>query len=724
MASHWQKNSNCRSDNPSHSEKNGKIFKKDLLGKITYLNSIEKKHLISEGVSLRNIRTEVHGAIIPKLPPVAHPDFKKHSEAISQKITEALIEYTEEAKRLNPKAGEVPEVWAKEFISIFYNEDFDWIESEEAKAFYMCRYAEEVLEELCGTNRFYTLNTHLEKTKEDEKGQTVSHNGHVHCTFSTVNELGQNYFVARDNLALRAANTAVEKKYKYRFKFVPKGNGYVKEYLLDSKGEKIPFVTQVGNGRNLQIEVENLELHTSKSIEDFETEIALIMKHDLTNMSELNELLTKIGLTACSNSKGKKVRGKYLKNEVFDEVVLQSIENKQLLLKHRMFSDELYQKLDRLGQQDHWEYKNGKSIRHIRDVVHQVLHSLPEKPTYNQLNRALEEHGLLLSPKIKTQKNTGKKYVEGGSLSFIEEDIGIRLSWIPNFQWKTVQSLLAIQEEELIQEIENEEARRVEAQRYNSIYPVIVSKYTYDYGSIEEWSEAQQGKKYKDLLDYQIVFKGNVAFYKVNQNKPAFTVLDNNTIVSDRNSLSVAKLMLLTAQRSGSASVEVSGDLEFMRNAYIASQLLKEPIEVTFKNQWTPDTVTLDRLGGEVRKERDKLVQQNSRKIDKEIGKNPAPSDRVVTLSTHWNLEVVKFEGVIKAVNSDIYRFRNYKPDEILADKDKILAVATKKNLSPEKVDHLKAFFLSLETDKAETELKRKAKNKPSKDGNSDNKPK
>jgi hypothetical protein len=117
--------------------------------------------------------------------------------------------------------------------------------------------------------------------------------------------------------------------------------------------------------------------------------------------------------------------------------------------------------------------------------------------------------------------------------------------------------------------------------------------------------------------------------------------------------------------------------MEWCRNSWIASQILEIQVEMNFTNGYNPET---DPLVQERLREEKKRVMERMNKgaesLYKRIVKDqPDVQKRRVAVMEHWNIPEVKYISLSRAITHNIYSFKNYSTEDILNDKDKILAV-------------------------------------------------
>ncbi|QSR35615.1 hypothetical protein CFI10_11505 [Marinobacterium iners] len=734
MAAFWQLNSNeKKSERPSDKQKQGHIHKKNLKGKLKYLNNVEKAHLKEDGSTLRNIRRSFYNAPIgaqirPILVSHTSPLFNQQLNTYAQDLATAMLRYNQEAHERNSRSQKLPKIPVYEFVSAVYSEDFDWIEDPYEKALYQEALAIETLHYLCencgGTDRMFTINVHNEKTKSEKDNDTgsvevLNHNYHVHLTFSAKASNGITFNVTQSNLALRAAAAKADLNFQYRFRLVKDDMGnlvrgedglFKKELILDKNGNKIPFVRLTSPEHNKIRVLDAVKEKLHQSIELVEASIlnSIEEQEEILTLEELNAALADTGFEAFVNNKSKLKAGRKTDKTLFKDLVLRHKQHPEIKLEHTYFEKELSQKLDRIGQQIHYQQENDISIREVRSRINKVLSTIPEHVPYPILCRELEKQNIRLVPKLKT-KTTGEKYVEGGTIRILDKNISMKLSWLPGFDWMSIQQLLALEEQVLLEEIEEEEAywRR----RENSFKEFSQG---YIYGSNFELELIER------RLHHKIGIEGSNAFWNINKDIEVFRVSeDNSTITTSKSSLSVAKAMLdqfvsMNAERIAAGeqlSIEVSSQSidsdTFFRNSYIAAQLLEVKIDLHFPELWKPEYD--QSLSVEVEQAKKDFIANALSKAEKNLdlklqrlNKGEEPESKMVRVATHWNIEELKYQSLAQAVEKGFKRFYNYSTDEILQDRDKILSA-----IPSDKIELMKQYFSEIDNTEIKPEIQK-----------------
>lgn len=698
-----------KTDKKSKKDKNGFIHQAHIEGKSTYLNSIKSEHLKEDGSSLRNIIRSYHNApdgifIKPIYAPVNSEKFSSQVKEYSIDISKAMTRFNKEAHLNNINSKSISKIPFYEFVSTVYSEDFDWIEDDYEKAEYQRAAAIETLELLCensgGTNRMFTINVHNEKTKSEVSDDNISfenhsHNWHTHVLFTSKDKHGYSLNIPEMSNALRCAAARTANNFKYRFKFkrdefgefIKDDNGiFIKEYLLDKNGNKIPFVRQDDEDFILIYELNMRNRPERQAQRDvlgdmykkveqrtltLEAQIMELIKdpagtnmfdQSITNIEDLNLRLSEINLPV--NLTTRNVRNS------------EKLEKKKLTVgdwDSEFLPKSLKNILDRISQQTIYEMNNNVSIDQVRIQAQSALFSLKPNPSYKDLQEALKKENLRLAPKIKTNKTTGEKYVDGGVVELLDSGLHMRLSWIPNLQWMSIQELLAIEEEMLIEEILEEEglrdAHKVSAKR----------------GSITAGN--QDIRSIESRYDLQVQMIGNEAVRTINNSIELFTVSpDQNSLKTHKVDFKVAELMLSHFVIKNKEFIESGGiveldinpsgieGIEFCRNVWVAAHFLEVPVELNFKNGFKPEEDKfLKVMMDNERKNVIEKFQKSSDRLFKRIAEDQELGKRRTTLKEHRNIPEVKFQSLAIAVSYKIYEFKNYPKEEILKDKDQIL---------------------------------------------------
>jgi len=736
MRAFFQKNSNVKSNNPTPDQKQGKIFEIAAVGKQKYLNDSSKSHkYIRENftaahnqqvtnalgnevnLTLRNIRRSFHipeGTIYQIIPEVTAkygtPLYKKQTDRYATELAKAFKEYNKVVKENAPKGmKKPPKVPYTEIAIPIYDDQWSWVTDLNEKALMHEVAAIEILEKFAagqgGADRMYSCNVHYEKhidnDSEEDLSTKVNHNGHLHLFFSNVASNGRTLAITQSNLALRKAASDVSRNFKYRFKLVIDKNGkpvrgkdgmFMKKHILDEKGNKISFVKQDSIDLMLEELVESAELNTGVSIDQMNTELMkAIEKHDVSSLKQLNLKLDSTPYNASVHT----IIGK--KGLEFKTLHITHDNDKQIKIPHQAFDKVLKNRLEKIGKMETFERKNNISVDSFRYSFKLAQDSLTAKPSYKDLVVALEAQNLKLTPIISTDKN-GQKEVTRGNLELLDSGHKIPFSWLGiDTTWLSLQQLLALEEEEFIKEIELQKA--IDKHSENSFK---ASTHGYITGT------SQELKSIEHRLGYFIEMQGNSAVRNDKSKAEVFTVHDDNSLKTAQCSqnvtdLMLAKFVLLNKDKVNSGekvSVEINTGFhnkdadKFCRHAYISSQLLEVEANMTFDNNWKPEsdpTISIE-IAEAKQKFIDKKLKSKIKQYSKVVRDNPNPLDRIAHLDEHWNIESLKYQCLAAAVEKGIYKFHGYDRKDIIADKNKIL-----QSISSDKHDSLNKFFDAIE---------------------------